>query len=367
MADKDLTGTDIDAPCCEEVLIDGGFNQKPKTEPPTYGPTSASEEFIFEEDPNVSPEEESHEMIFDDEDLSVTTPDLDEISTLPLLSGPVHDVIAADDPITDDLPVGMGEPTETKKIAALENECEVHVQEKSALEREIVELQDSSEVNAAEKIRALENECEQYAKDNSALRREIEELALQEGVTRRAAADVAVESGKRDQKLAELEKVLDQREKELGLREATKAEKVAIQAADMKHRMLNAFKIAKELWQTKISEELEKSHTGQSRYVTVYFSGTRGSAWSSDPLKPNPPEIPSYASSEEYKIFHSLFLKIYEELKSAEETEKPKLTEEQIVSKLEEARRIARKAGYADYGDVIPRDIASAAIVPLIL
>ncbi len=222
---------------------------------------TVSEELIFEEDPDASLEEGSLEMIFDDSDLIIPS----DVSDQDEFIVPVHDTIAADDPITEDLPDGLGEPTEIKAIAALENECELHVQEKSALQREIVELQDSSEVNATEKIRALENECEQYARDNSALRREIEELSLQEGVTRRAAADVAVESGKRDQKLAELEK-------ELGIRQKSEREKSLAREKVVSERMWEALHLA-----TVTMNKQYKAKDGSSATLFEYYAGAEKS------------------------------------------------------------------------------------------
>ncbi|MEK7654608.1 MAG: hypothetical protein AAB345_05070 [Patescibacteria group bacterium] len=299
--------------------------QKPQVEPPVTEKTPENEEFIFlDEDLRIQPgaEDGIETMIFDDEDRQL--PVLEDLS-MHIAQGThvVHDAIAEDDPITADLPDGMGEPGGNQTIVALENECEQAALEKSALKREIGELQSSVEVNASEKIRALESECEQHAQDKSALVREIEHLQIQDGLMKRSASEVAAESAKRDQRLDELEK-------ELGLKQMNLQDK----EKKIKDRMFKALTLAGDVLRRNYK------YGDHDQYETNLLD-----------------QLGGLSSEGTKKIYSEITMKIHEELKSAEEAEKekppkkPELTDEELVKFARRADKIAERDGQSNEVD----------------
>ena len=308
------------------------------------------EELIFEE----VPETQFAEEIFSDEDLLVQPGTGSEEIQLPILeTGDIQDVrdaVAKDDPILADLPVGMEPPVEIQAIAALEQECELHVAEKRAKDREIKELLASSEVNAVEKIAALEKECERHVQDKTAKDRELQQLLQNEKSIDERLAAMAAETAQRDQKLAEMEKLLDEREKELGIRQKSEAEKAGARKKAIVARMKLAFATAlNNLWAAKIDSWKIDSPDGRHHQVAVFIGSVKyGNSVSKD-QEPEEPNWDAPNTDASRAAFRALAFKVYDELKAAEEAakEKPKLTDQEIKEKLARALSIVRGANFS--------------------
>jgi hypothetical protein len=119
--------------------------------------------------------------------------------------------------------------------------------------------------------------------------------------------------------------------KELDVRQKTKEEKHNAAGSVIKERMKTAYHLAMEIWNTEISASLTGEPGNDQQWEVYFFGGWRCSTCKKDPKRPTQPCSP-FSSEESRKQFNYLIIKAYDELKAAEEAEKPAAEKKQLMS-----------------------------------